>query len=220
MRGARGIAAGWSVGVVAAVVASCVAVHYQSPGQPITPRRGKTLLFVRVRFFHHEREFFPWKPQLFPAANTERHVWLLRLGARAVSAELHPDPDGSLAIWLTSGDYALLGSSELLSAGSPTYEVAGVVRIPAGAMAVYSGELIMKTTSHEGGHLSNELGDKSVAVLPIDSARAALERKYGTLPQAPVLSPWCTGDSVPGFNDSRLATRAKTLLDRGCPGAN
>jgi hypothetical protein len=203
-----------------AVLSGCVSVRYQGPGQHITPRRGETLNFGRVRFFHDGREFFPWNVRLFPPAagtNTERHLWLLRLGRRAVSAEVHPDPDGSLAIWLASGDYALLGSTQLLTSGTPPYEVVALFRVPPGPAPAYIGELNMKTESHEGEHLSySELGERSVTLLPIDIARETLEQRLGTLPVAPVLSPWCAGDHLPGFNDSELATRAKELLDLGC----
>jgi hypothetical protein len=149
--------------------------------------------------------------------NTERHLWLLRLGRRAVSAELHPDPDGSLAIWLGSGDYALLGSTQLPTGGAAPYEVVALFRVSAGPVAAYHGELNMKTESHEGGRLSHgELGATSVTLLPIDIARVTVEQRLGTLPGPPVASPWCAGDRLPGFNDSNLATRAKELLDRGC----
>ena len=204
--------------LLALVASACVGVSYQRPGRRVTPRAGQTLVFGRFRFFHDEREFFPWGATLV-GTSTERHLWLLRLGARAVSAELHPDQDGSIAIWLASGDYALMGSTEVLTWGSAAYEVVALFRVPA-AGAAYAGELILKTESHEGGHVSySEFGVSSVAVLPIDSARAALERRIGTLPQAPVLSPWCAGDFLPAFNDSKLTSRATDLLDRGCPDA-
>jgi hypothetical protein len=177
-------------------------------------------VFSRLRFFHDGREFFPWDASLGQSGvttRTERHVWLLRLGRRAVSAEVHPDPDGSLAIWLASGDYALLGSTELLTSGSPPYEVVALFRVPAGPVAAYAGELTMTTKTYEGGHLSHgELGEPSVAVLPIEIARATLEQRLGTLPEAPALSPWCSGEQVPSFNDSKLAARGKELLDSGC----
>jgi hypothetical protein len=204
-------------------VSGCVAVTYQRAGQRITPRAGQTLVFGRLRFFHDGREFFPWHVSLAQsgvATRTERHVWLLRLGRRAVSAEVHPDPDGSLAIWLASGDYALLGSTQLLTSGSPPYEVVALFRVPAGPVATYVGELTLTTQSHEGGHVSyGELGETSVTVLPIDIARATLEQRLGTLPQGPIVSPWCAGEHLPGFNDSQLTTRAKELLDRGCADA-
>jgi hypothetical protein len=209
------------VAVALSLPSACVSVRYQRPGRTIAPRAGETLVFGRFRFFHDEREVFPWEVSLVGppvATDIERHLWLLRLGRRAVSAELHPDPDGSLAIWLASGDYALLGSTQLLTSGAAPYEVVALFRVPAGVVAAYVGELSMKTESHEGGHLSySELGATSVTVLPVDIARVTLEQRLGTLPEGPAISPWCAGEQLPGFNDSKLATRAKELLDRGCP---
>lgn len=205
---------------VLAAAAGCVSVTYQRAGEQIRPRAGQTLLFGRVRFFHDGREFFPWAASLSPsgvATNTERHLWLLRLGRRAASAELHPDGDGSLAIWLASGDYALLGSTQLATEGSAPYEVVALFRVPAGAVAAYAGELTMSTESHEGGYWAHgELGKGSVTVLPPDIARVTLEQRLGTLPEAPTRSPWCAGENLPGFNDSKLATRARQLLDSAC----
>jgi hypothetical protein len=212
-----------AVALALAALWGCVTVTYQRAGRQITPRSGQTLVFGRVRFFHDGREFFPWNVSLNQsgvATRTERHLWLLRLGRRAVSAELHPDADGSLAIWLAGGDYALLGSTQLSTAGAPPYEVVALFRAPAGPVAAYAGELMLKTESHEGGYLAHgELGETAVTVLPIEIARVTLEQRLGTLPEAPVLSPWCAGEDVPGFNDSKLATRAKELLDRACAGA-
>jgi hypothetical protein len=162
-----------AVTLALAVLSGCVSVRYQGPGEQITPRRGETLSFGRVRFFHDEREFFPWNVKLFPhsaGTNTERHLWLMRLG-RGISGEPHPDPDGSLAIWLASGDYALLGSTQILTSGAPPYEVVALFRVPPGPAPAYTGELNMKTESHEGAHLSySELGEKSVTLLPLDIA--------------------------------------------------
>ena len=205
------------------VLAACVGVTYQRAGERITPRSGETLLFGRLRFVHDGREFFPWNASLAPsgvATNTERHLWLLRLGRRAVSAELHLDPDGSLSIWLASGDYALLGSTEVATSGAAPYEVIALVRVPAGPVSAYAGELTFSTETHEGGHLSRgEFGAPSVALAPLSIARATLEQRLGTLPEAPSTSAWCAGEQLPGFNDSRLASRAKELLDQGCQGA-
>jgi hypothetical protein len=203
-----------------AVHAGCVGVEYQRSGRPITPRESETVLFGRVRFFHDGHEFRPWelKVVVFPVANTERHVWLLRLGQRAVSAELHPEQDGSLAIWLASGDYALVGSTEAMGAGTGAFEMVALFRVPATTAAVYAGDLILRTESHEGGHLSHgEFGNASVEVQPIEQARATLEQRFGTLPEPFIVSAWCAGGSVPAFHDPNLANRAKQLLDRGCP---
>ena len=208
--------------VAVALVAlwGCVGVTYQRAGQRITPRTGQTLLFGRLRFFHDGREFFPWNVSLGQAGvatRTERHLWLLRLGRRAVSAELHPDPDGSLAIWLAAGDYALIGSTEVPTSGSAPYEVVALFRVPEGRLAAYAGELTLTTETHEGWHASRgELGRGSVAVVPLAIARVTLEQRLGALAEAPVLSPWCAGEQLPGFSDTQLATRANALLDRGC----
>jgi hypothetical protein len=203
-----------------AVWLGCVSVSYPRAGD-ISPRTGESLVFGRLRFFHDEREFFPWNVTLFEpgvGTRTERHIWLMRLGRRAVSTEVHPDRDGSLALWLASGDYALLGSTELYTSGLPPYEVVALFRVPDRAVATYVGELSLKTESHEGLYLSHgEFGAASVVVLPIDVARVTLEQRLlGTLPEAPVVSPWCAGESLPGFNDSQLVRRARDLLDRGC----
>jgi hypothetical protein len=209
-----------AVTLALAALAGCVGVSYQRPGQPISPQARSTFVFGRVRFFHDGREFFPWevKVVVFPTANTERHVWLQRLGQRAVSAELHPEQDGSLAIWLEAGDYALVGSTEAMGAGTGAFYVVALFRVPAPTAAMYAGDLIFRTASHEGGQWSyGEFGNASVDMLPPDSARAMLERRFGPLPGSLALSPWCTGDALPGFNDPELATRAKELLDRDCP---
>lgn len=209
-----------AVALALTVLWGCVGVRYQRAGNEITPRAGQALVFGRVRFVHDGREFFPWNATLGQAGvstRTERHLWLLRLGRRAVSAELHPDSDGSLAIWLANGDYALVGSIERLTSGVAPYEVLALFRVPAGPAAVYVGELTMTTTTHEGWHVSHgELGETSVTVLPIAVARVTLEQRLGTLPEAPVVSPWCCGGQVPGFSDPKLATRATELLASGC----
>ena len=207
-----------------AVLPGCVSVHYQRPGSQILPRAGEALVFGRVRLFHDGREYFPWDVSLVAppvGTDTERHLWLLRLGRRAVSAELHPDPDGSLAIWLSPGDYALLGAAKISTLGAPPYEVVALVRVPVGAVAAYAGDLNLKTKSHEGGHLSyRELGAVSVTLVPVPLARATLEQRLGALPDTPVLSAWCASEQVPDFNDASLAGRAKELLDGGCLAAS
>ena len=199
---------------------SCVGVTYQRAGQPITAHEGQSLVLTRVRFFHDAREFFPWNVSLTPAGvttSTERHLWLLRLRPRGVSAELHPDADGSLAIWLATGDYALLGSTELPEAGTAPYEVLALLRVPAGVVTAYAGELTFATETHEGSWLAHgEFGDASVVVKPNDIARATGELRVGTLPQAPVIARWCIGDQIPAFSDTDLARRATELMDGPC----
>lgn len=215
-RSSRRLAIALALGALSA----CVGVSYQRRAERITPRSGQTLVFGRLRFFHDGREFFPWGTAVVaPAAgtNTERHVWLLRLSRRAVSAELHPDGDGSLAIWLAPGDYALVGSTQPVQPPSAALEVIALLRVPAGAVASYPGELSFRTQTREGAHVSyGEFGATSVDVPPTDVARAALERRLGVLPEPPVVSPFCAGDALPAFDDPNLASRARALLDRGC----
>ena len=212
---------GLLVALALAALEACVSITYEHPGPRVEPRGGKVLVFGRMRFFHDDREYFPWAAELSPTGvgvDTERHVWLLRLGRRGVSAELHPDEDGSLAIWLAPGDYALLGSRRQQSVGPAAYEVVGLLRVPAGAVAAYAGDLLMKIHSHEGGQLVfSEFGVKTIAVQPIEQARAAIEERLGVLPAPPVSSPWCTGDDLPAFFDPELFERARDLLDHGCP---
>lgn len=199
-----------------AALTACVGVRYQRAGERITPRSGQTLVVGRLRFVHDGREFFPWRPTLFPAANTERHVWLLRLGSRAVSAELRPDGDGSLAIWLPDGDYALVGSTQPIEPPSAGLDVIALFRVPAGAVVAYAGELTLTTETREGGHFSSAFGAAAVAVQPAEQARVTIERKFGALPTPPVISPLCAGEALPAFDDPELASRGKALLDNGC----
>jgi hypothetical protein len=224
MKGWACLVGAWRSSIVAlalAAVCACVTITYPRPARSISPRTGETLVFGRLRFFHDGSEFFPWEVKLIPTAaglHTERHLWLLRLGRRAVSAELHPDEDGSLAVWLAPADYALLGSLDATPTGPAAFEVVALLRVPAGHVAAYAGEFSMKTESREGGYLSSgEFGVKSLELQPIEIARAALEQRLGTLPEQPVVSPWCAGDGLPRFNDPDLANRAKQLLDGSCP---
>ena len=201
-----------------AAPSACVTVTYPVPGQHVSPRAGETLVFGRLHFFYDGREFFPWKVRLLPDSGLERHLWLLRLDERAVSAELRPDEDGSLAIWLAPGDYALLGSTQAVTPGAAAVEVEALLRVPARPGAAYAGDLVMKTEWQEGTHVSfGEFGAKTVEEQPLEIARSTLEQKLGTLPQAPVISPWCTADHLPAFNVPELANCARELLDRGCP---
>lgn len=205
--------------VLLAFVAACVGVTYPGSGSRVIERPGETLVFGRVRFFHHGREYFPWGPDLgsvlFRSA-LERHLWLLRIGPRAVSAELHPDDDGSLAIWLKPGDYALLGSTELPEAGTAPFEVVALLRVPTGA-AAYAGEIVFSTVALEGGHWqSGQFGAKTVTVPPVAPARATLERRIGALPAEPVVSAWCAPADLPRFQDADLFARGRRMLDAGC----
>jgi hypothetical protein len=208
-----------TIALALAATAACAGVAYQKPGQPIAPRAGETIVFGRMRFFYDEKEFYPFKATIdvFPMANSERHVWLRRVGEQMVSAELHPDGDGSLAIWLAHGDYALVGSNAALGAGTGAFYVVALFRVPEGAAAMDAGTVIFKSASHEGGYVAyGEFGQASVVMQPADSARAAIERKFATLPTPFVQSAWCAGDQLPDFDDADFTTRATALLDHGC----
>lgn len=206
--------------LVAWYAGGCVEINYQRADQTITARAGHVLIFGHVRFFEDNVEFFPWEPALFPSSAwraVERHLWLLRLGQRAVSPEIHPDADGALAIWLASGDYALIGNTEIPTSGSSGYEVLALIRVPEGPVAAYAGELMFISEYHEGWSATRgAFGTAAVGVLPVTAGRADLEKRLGPLREPPVVSPWCVGDDLPGFNDSDLMTRAREILDLGC----
>jgi hypothetical protein len=203
--------------LVASYAGACVEISYQRPYQTITPRAGHVLVFGHVRFFEDNVEFFPWEPALLPGSGwraIERHLWLLRLGERAVSPEIHPDADGALAIWLASGDYALIGNTEIPTTGSSGYEVLALIRVPEGPVAAYAGELMFISEHQEGWSASRSaFGMAAVGVLPVVAGRADLEKRLGPLPEPPVVSPWRVSEDLPGFNDSDLITRAKKNLD-------
>jgi len=201
-------------------VGACVDISYQRPDQAITPRSGHVLIFGHVRFFQDDVEYFPWKPEPLPDSfwrAIERHLWLLRLDSRAVSPEIHPDADGALAIWLAGGDYALIGNTEIPTAGPSGYEVVALIRVPDGPTAAYAGELMFISERHEGwSAIRSAFGMAAVAVLPVAAGRADLEKRLGPLPEPPIVSTWCVGEDLPNFNDPDLAIRASEILDQGC----
>jgi len=126
--------------------------------------------------------------------------------------------DGFLAIWIRPGDYALVGSAEKLRSMSSFREVVALLRVPADQVAVYVGDLIFTTRTKEGAQFrTSEFGATTVDVEPIQTARAALERRLAAHPPPPVSSPWCAGDDVPAFENPDLVSRARQLLDQGCP---
>lgn len=204
--------------------AACVNVGYLTPGERIEPRAGQSLVFGRIRFVENGREYFPWNISLSSELSSEllpqreAHFWLLQLDRRAVSAELHPDEDGSLAIRLSPGDYALVGSDEGIESGGSYREVVALLRVPGQGAFVYSGDLVFTTQYREGWSLQHgHFGTASVTREPLQQATAMLEARYGALPGALAASPWCVGRDVPAFTDADLAERARQLLDRGCP---
>lgn len=205
--------------LLAAVLGSCVNVEYARPGRSLEPRPGRSLVFGAIRFYRDGKQYFPW--DALDESAEERHVRLMPLDRVAAAGELWPAPDGSLAIWIAPGDYALLGTDEGVSEHPPSFEVLALLRVPAGAAAVYAGEFASETRTprpQEGWIVSTtRFGVTRVQAEPLADARAALERRLGTLPAEPVSSPWCVRPDLPCFSDPGLRSRAREMLDRGCP---
>jgi hypothetical protein len=206
------------VALATIAAAGCVGVEYARPGRIVDAGDGRVLLFGAIRFIFDGQEYHPWRPALLP--HQERHVWLLRLDGRAVSAELHPDADGSLAFWLSPGDYALVGNAEKPHEMSDYREVVALLRVPRETTTVYVGDLVFETPYQEGGRFGRgPFGAATVELQTLEAAVAALQARYGPLPATPAVSPWCVGAGLPSFMDADLASRARMLLDEGCPGA-
>lgn len=211
-----------TLALAAVLLAGCVVVEVPRAGQPIEARAGKVLVYGRVRLFNGTEEYRPWAAS--SVLGPELHLWLLRLGPRRISPELPLEADGSFRWWLDAGDYALIGSrqegpwSEVSNPGVPDFDVLSLLRVPEGALAAYAGELRVQALSvvrDEHMHTQYDLGPAEVRSDP-EAARLALERAFGPLSQPPASAPLCAGELVPGFSDPDLATRGRTLLDRGC----
>ncbi|HEX9207950.1 MAG TPA: hypothetical protein VF851_06920 [Steroidobacteraceae bacterium] len=210
--------------LLSTTLAAClVDMEYARPGRPLTPHAGKTLVFSRVRFFYDDIEVFPWRaPSLadvmLHSDAAERHVWLRRLDVTEASGELQPDKDGSLAIWLPPGDYALLGSEQDPASGGPVgMQVVALLRVPRDPPAVYAGELVFRDEYVEGWHGRYTFGHGSVTTDSLAAAVERLERTYGALAGPPSVSAWCVGPQLPSFKDPGLVTKARQLLDLDCP---
>lgn len=205
-----------ALALLAATLTACVGVDYARPGEGLELRAGEALVFGRIRFVYDGQEYYPWRPT--PLPSQQRHLWLLRLDRRAVSAELHPDQDGSLAIWVPPGDYALVGSIEELESMSDFREVVALLRVPGPGAPVYAGDLVLTTEFREGGHWSDQpFGIATVVAGTVEAATALLQSKYGATPGTPTASPWCTAPALPALTDPELASRARRLLEQGCP---
>jgi hypothetical protein len=213
---APGRARALAAALMAAVLLGCVGVDYARPGEGLEPRAGEALVFGRIRFVYDGQEYYPWRPT--PLPRPQRHLWLLRLDRRAVSAELHPDQDGSLAIWVPPGDYALVGSIEKLESMGDFREVVALLRVPGPGAPVYAGDLVLATEFREGGHWNDQpFGIATVAGGTVEAATALLRAKYGATDGTSTASPWCAGPGLPAFTDPALASRARRLLEQGCP---
>lgn len=201
--------------MAAATLAGCVFNAEQArPGQVIEARAGSALVVGRIRFFEDGREYFPWQPSL---VGYERHLWLLRLDDRSASWELRPDEDGSLAVWLRAGDYALVGSDRGPEAGGRDQGIVAFLRVPRGAEVVLAGELVFSIEYREGAQLGHRLGTASVLVPALQEATQSLERRHGAVTSTPVVSAWCVDRRVAVLTGQAFEAGYRALLDSGCP---
>lgn len=204
------------------MVTACVNVGYVRPGERVEPRANEAVVFTRIRFLDDGREWFPWNPSFVDAmldVEQHRHFWLRRLDRHAVTPELQPDDDGSLALRLAPGDYALAGTDvELADVTTATrFEIVALLRVPADQPFVYAGDLMLVTRHREGwSTITRWLGEPLVQQEPVQAAAAAIEAKYGQLQGPLAVSPWCVGPGVPTFAEPDGLARARELLDRGC----
>jgi hypothetical protein len=202
--------------VIAGLAACVMLVEQAREGERIDGHAGQSLVVGRVRFMHDGVEFFPWRVRL--PVEEERHLWLLRLDSAAASFELWPEPDGTLAIWLAPGDYALMGSERRPKGpGFPGTPLA-LLRVRPDQRIVYAGDLVSSTrTAPEGFSAGRSMGDVRLELEPVERVREILEQRHGALPVAPVVTPWCVGDDVRTLRNEAFATRGRQLLDEGCP---
>ena len=205
------------------MLTACVTVGYVRPGERVEPRAGEAVLFTRIRFMHDGREWFPWDPSFVDAmldVEQHRHFWLRRLDRQAVTPELQPDDDGSLALHLAPGDYALAGTDvEIADVTTATrFEIVALLRVPRDQPYVYAGDLVLVTQYREGwSRTARALGEPLVRQASAQDAAAAIEAKYGQLQGPLAVSPWCVGPGVPTVADADGLAAARALLDRGCP---
>jgi hypothetical protein len=209
-----------AVALLSATLAACIMnVEYARRGEPLAPREGKALVFSRVRFFDDRTEYFPWgfpsPADVLSNIDRARHVWLRPLDRQATYWELQPDKDGSLAIWLPPGDYALCGLEGELSAGIGTPDVVALLRVPDAQPVVYAGELIFTKEYREGWSPSYTFGASSVTTGSVEAATEALKARYGPLPGRPAVSAWCVGtmaSHLPQAYGPGFMGRARQLL--------
>ena len=205
------------VALAIAALAACVMLVEQArEGEPIDGHAGQSLVVGRVRFMLDGVEFFPWRVRL--PIEEERHLWLLRFDSVAASFELWPEADGTLAIWLAPGDYALMGSERRPKGpGFPGTPLA-LLRVRPDQRIAYAGDLIASTTTApEGFSVGRSMGDVRLELEPVERVQEVLEQRRGALPVAPVVTPWCVGDDVRALRNEAFATRGRQLLDVGCP---
>ena len=202
-----------------ASLAACFSVEFQQPGQPIEPHAGMALLVGQIQVFDEAGHRSTVQSRLYSS------MCLMHLGisgTRSVEPGLQPDADGSFALWVPPGDYALIapvpsyGTDE--NSNMYTEELA-LLRVPTGELVVYTGNLVItaKMVVSEGmfsrGTYFN-LTPARVVADPLEMVQKSLEQKYGPLSRSPVAAPWCIGHS-PGIVDP-LNAGARAVLDSNC----
>jgi len=222
----------------AALAAGCTTFKVEVPaaGEAIVPRAGHSLVFGTVRLVDEAGEVrFP-RPagpaavELLLPQSPRPSLSLLglhRSGTRSLQWQgWHVEADGSYAIWVPAGDYALLaihpGEQESLGGDTQLYptnvDIAGLLRVPGDGGAIYAGELTLvlrfRPLHWKDGSQLYDVVDANAAAAPLPEAQRTLEQRYGPL-QAPLVQRlWCTRE-LPGLRDESNA-RSLGLLDQGC----
>lgn len=209
--------------IVCAALSACVEVEYLREDQAIQPRAGEAIVFGRIRFMDDDREWSPWNPSFLDMMldiEPKRHFWLRQLDRTAASAELHPDDDGSLAVRMHPGDYALIGTDEDIESVDSTtrFEIVALLRVAADQPLIYAGDVVIVRRHREGWTRSSRwLGEPVLDIRSTGEETTALEAKYGPLPGPLATSYWCVSNALPVAPDYDGLKRARELLDRGCP---
>lgn len=196
-----------------ALSACIINVEYARPGEPFQAREHEALVVGRIRFLEDGREYFPWRPSF---TDYERHVWLMRLEDRHATWELHPEPDGSLAVWLRPGDYALVGSERSLQGASRDQDMVAFLRVPAGAAVVMAGEITFSIDHPEGGWFRGLFGTTSVRSGSAPAVLTQLERSDARGAPTVAESLWCPGAELRGLRGAAFESAYRALLDSGC----
>jgi hypothetical protein len=204
-----------------------ITAEYPAPGQPIQARAGQALVFGRLQVIGNSGAvYFPLRglskpPQAALVERFEPSLSLLRLGSPVAtdwSPDLHFNDDGTLAVWVPTGYYALVSISPKRG-GKAYVEAVAFLRVPAEAVAVYAGDLTATLDMEPTAHLL-EPQPYWIAYGTVTSNLAAaqkeLEMKHGPLPSPPVVSLWCLAG--PGEGDLATLDHAVAIsrLNTGC----
>lgn len=202
-----------------ASLAACYSVEFQQPGQPIEPHAGMALLYGRIQVFDEAGHRSTAQPTLYSS------MYLMHLGisgTRSAEPGLKPDADGWFALWVPPGDYALIAPVPSSGTDKDTNmytEELALLRVPAGELAVYTGNLAITTKMVVSEGMFSRgtfftLASTRVVADPLETVQQSLEQKYGPLGRPPVAALWCIGNS-PGIVDP-LNAGARAVLDSNC----